>query len=36
MEALFLILCLAGLGVAAQVWGADTALADDREPRSSL
>lgn len=36
MEALILILGLAGLGLAAQLWGADTALTDDREPRRSL
>jgi hypothetical protein len=36
MEALIVILGLAGLGLAAQRWGVDTARADDREPHRSL
>lgn len=36
MEALILILVFAGLGLAAQLWGAETALTDDREPHRSL
>ena len=36
MEALIVILGFAGLGLAAQVWGVDTASADDRTPHRSL
>ena len=36
MEALILILLFAGLGVAAQLWGVDSSLTDDREPHRSL
>ncbi len=36
MEALIVIFALAGLGLAAQLWGVDTALTDDRDPRRSL
>lgn len=36
MEALIVILGLAGLGLAAQRWGADTARTDDRQPHRAL
>lgn len=36
MEALIVILGFAGLGLAAQIWGVDTARTDDREPRRAL
>ena len=36
MEALILIIGFAGLGLAAQLWGIDTALTDEREPHRSL
>ena len=36
MEALIVIVGLAGLGLAARLWGVDTARTDDREPRRAL
>lgn len=36
MEVLIVILGLAGIGLAAQVWGVDSARSDHREPRRSL
>ena len=36
MEALIVLVALAGLGLAARAWGVDTARTDEREPRRSL
>jgi hypothetical protein len=36
MEVLIVIIGFAGLGLAAQLWGTDTARTDDRDPRRSL
>lgn len=36
MEVLIVIIGFAGLGLAAQLWGVDTARTDDRQPRRAL
>lgn len=36
MEALIIILGFVVLGLAAQLWGADSALTDERDPRRAL